>query len=112
LPPDFEPGPILFPKAQTPPARAGTGIFVGQVFPARASFEDPENPFQNQSIVGPRATVAFTLWKQRFDVRPLFIGEKHVSHPQLFTYSSANSARKIKKSFGRTYETASRIATV
>jgi hypothetical protein len=99
FPPDFKPDSILLPQAQTPPARAGTGIFVGQVLPARARPENPKNAFEHAAIVGPRPAFADVLGEERFDVRPLFVGQKYISHPQLFTGKKAKSANKIKKSF-------------
>jgi len=100
LPPDFKPGAILLPQTQTPPACAGTGVFVGQVLPTRAGSEDPEDAFQNEPIISPRPAVADAFRQQWRDLGPLFIGEKYVSHPQLFTYSFEKSAQKIKKSRG------------
>jgi len=99
LAPDSEPGSILFPQAQTPPTRAGAGIFLGQVSPPRAGSENPKDPFQNKPIVRPRSAFAGTLGEQRFDVGPLFVGQKYISHPQLVAYQKAKSAPKIKKTF-------------
>jgi hypothetical protein len=107
LPPNFKPSAILLPQTQTPPARAGTGIFVGQVLPTRTGPEYPEDAFQNEPIISPRPTLADAFRQQRRDLDPLFIGEKYVSHPQLFTYSFENSAKKTKNRASGTYETAS-----
>src|SRR5882762_4201459 len=49
-PPDFEPDTLLFPIAQPAPAGGWRGELFGQILPARAAAQNPQNTFEYLAV--------------------------------------------------------------
>src|SRR5208283_5943680 len=73
------PKPVLFPIPKPPPASCRCGKFVGQVLPASAVGQNPENAFENFAVVRrwPPAAPGFaSSRRQGTDLLPLGVGQK------------------------------------
>src|SRR6185312_16289859 len=90
----------FLPLPQSSPARAGTGIFFGQVPPPRAGLENPQNAFEHAPVLRPRPTTTAFLGQKRFHPGPLLVRQECFLHPQFFTKSFAKYQYKITYSFG------------
>jgi hypothetical protein len=93
--PDLEPHLFFFPLLEPAPAGRSTGILARKIAPARAGFEHPENALERATIVGPRPAATLIFWEQWRDALPLFLREKWLWHPQLFTKLRAKYKVKI-----------------
>src|SRR3989475_6320690 len=57
-PPDIEPDTLLFPVAQSAPARGRRGELFGQILPASAAAQNPQNAFEHLAVGGARPSAA------------------------------------------------------
>jgi hypothetical protein len=79
----------------------GLGYLSGRSFQRAPVRRIQRMPSKYEAIVSPGSPFAGTFRKQRFHAGPLPIREKHISHPQLFTYFLEFGAKKIKKTSRR-----------
>jgi len=93
--PHVEPYVFFLPLFEPAPTGRSAGILARDIAPARAGFENPENAFEHAAIVSPRPAATFVFGEQRRDALPLFLREKWLWHPQLFTKLRAKYKVKI-----------------
>jgi hypothetical protein len=93
--PHVEPHVFFFPLLEPAPTGRSAGIFAREIAPARAGFEHPENAFEHAPMVGPRTATTFVFGEQWRDAPPLFLREKWLWHPQLFTNKTPSYQPKI-----------------
>jgi hypothetical protein len=75
--PHAEPGAVLVPLAQASPTGRPAGISGGQIAPARARLQDPEDSIDDGAMAdagSPACARASRPWEMRFDLGPLRIG--------------------------------------
>src|SRR5205807_4786131 len=78
-PPDIEPDTLLFPVAQSAPARGWRGELFGQILPASAAAQNPQNAFEHLAVGGAWPSAASPrTWtrKQGPDLLPLGVGQQ------------------------------------
>src|SRR5438477_12913750 len=78
-PPDMEPDTLLFPVTQSAPARGWRGELFGQILPASAAAQNPQNAFEHLAVGGawPSAASPRTCTrKQGPDLLPLGVGQQ------------------------------------
>src|SRR5437016_5549760 len=78
-PPDIEPDTLLFPVAQSAPARGWRGELFGQILPASAAAQNPQKAFEHLAVGGPWPSAASSrTWtrKQGPDLLPLGVGQQ------------------------------------
>src|SRR5215831_18374446 len=77
-PPDFQPDLLLLPVAQAPPAGGRRRKFLGQITPASAAAQNPQNAFQHFAVVlpGPSSLGTFGPFREQGpDLFPLGVGQ-------------------------------------
>src|SRR5205823_6399715 len=78
-PPDMEPDTLLFPVAQSAPARGWRGELFGQILPASAAAQNPQNAFEHLAVGGAWPSAAWPRTctrKQGPDLLPLGVGQQ------------------------------------
>lgn len=76
--PQIEPHILALPLAEATPARRRARILLGQILPASASTQDPENALEALAIIGWWSAATFALLplrQMRLDLGPLLVGE-------------------------------------
>jgi hypothetical protein len=71
------------------------GIFLRQILPACAASQNPQNPFQDTTVLDPRATTPAMLeWlgKQGRDFLPLRFGQQRTGSRHRLSFGAADSA--------------------
>src|SRR5947207_4460836 len=93
--PDVQPHALLVPVPQSPPASRRVRIFLWQVLPASAAAQNPQNPFEDTTVVDPRAaTLALLGWpgEQGRDLLPLRFGQQRTGPRHPPSFGAADSA--------------------
>src|SRR6267142_3439173 len=75
----MEPDTLLFPVAQSAPARGWRGELFGQILPASAAAQNPQKAFEHLAVGGPWPSAASSrTWtrKQGPDLLPLGVGQQ------------------------------------
>lgn len=117
-PPDLEPDPLLFPVAQPAPARGWRGELLGQILPASAAAQNPQNTFEDLAVGGARPSAASPrTWtrKQGPDLLPLGVGQQttvsrhqpSIGAADLVYLAFPSTQLPHKSSFVLSFETAS-----